>query len=204
MATAKFDIKTVQTNAVKPFYVYVGATDLAVEALRDAFADLQKRLGDVQADVVKLTDVEPAALRTQAEKVAKARREAIEKGIADLVKRGEDLVGRIRNQESTKEVVKEAKTTVAKAKTTRTQATKATKTASTAATKTVKANTKTATTSAKTAAKKATTTAKKSATPVKKQAATAASSAKATATAATKTAASAAQAVVDAAEKIGD
>ena len=44
---------------------------------------------------------------------------------ADLVKRGETLVGRIRRQESTKATVTSAKTTVAKAKTTATQAKKA-------------------------------------------------------------------------------
>ena len=96
----------------------------------------------------------------------------------DLVKRGENLVMRIRKQDSTKQTVKAAKTTVTKAKTTRTQATKATKEA--------EAKVKAATTNAK------------------KTTAAPRSSAKATVTAARKTAVNAAHAVVDAAEKVGD
>ncbi len=128
---------------------------------------------------------------------AKARRAAIEARVAelqaaaetlpalvndtyaDLAKRGETLVERIRKQQSTQATVTSAKTTEAKAKTTKTQATKATKT------------------TAKKTAKKASTTAKKSSTAPK-------SSAKATTTAAKKTASSAAQAATEGAAKIGD
>jgi hypothetical protein len=98
---------------------------------------------------------------------------------ADLAERGEKLVARVRNQESTKVTVSSAKTTSAKAKTTKTQGTKATKS------------------TARTTAKKATTTAKKSSGPAR-------SSAKATTTAAKKTASSAAKAATDAAQKVGD
>ena len=37
MATAKFDIKT---EALKPVLAYVGVTDLAVEVVREAVADV--------------------------------------------------------------------------------------------------------------------------------------------------------------------
>lgn len=105
--------------------------------------------------------------------------ESVNETYADLAKRGETLVERIRRQQSTKKTVTSAKTTSAKAKTTKTQTAKATKT------------------TAKKTAKKASTTARKSSTAPK-------SSAKATTTAAKKTAANAADAVADAASKVGD
>ena len=199
---AKFEIPAfeIPTEAARPLYAAAGATDLVVGYVRDAFADLQKQLADVQKDVqtrITSIELEPKALRDQAvtvvtaqidalSKDAKARREAIEARVvelqaeansayADLAKRGETLVGRIRTQESTQATAAAAKTTTAKAKTTRTQATKA--------------------------AKKTTTTAKKTA---KKSSSTPKSSAKATATAAKATASNTAKAVTDAAAKVGD
>jgi hypothetical protein len=171
--------------------------------LTSAQQDLSTRVSGVQKNIT----LEPQAIRAQVAKDAKARRTAIEKRVADLqaeaktvparvqklvdanvstasdtyadlVKRGELLVGRIRRQESTKATVTAAETTKAKAKTTRTQATKA--------------------------AKKTSTAAKRSATATQKRNAAARSSAKATTTSARKTVSSAARAVVDAAEKVGD
>jgi hypothetical protein len=201
MATT-FD--TLKTQARKPLYAGVGATDRVVEVVRDYVADVSKSVGKI--------DLEPKALRTQATTVvnarvdalskdAKARRTAVEKRVAELqaealafpgkvqetvtetyvelVNRGEGLVTRIRKQESTKATVSNARTTTAKAKTTKTQSTKATKTT----------------------AKKAASTTKKTAA---KKSAPAKSSAKATGTAAKKTATTATQAVADAAEKVGD
>ncbi len=201
---AKFDIKT---EATKPLYAGVGVTDLAVELVRDYVTVAQKRVSGL--------DLEPKKLRTQISKDAKARRTAIEKRVSelqsdaktlpskvqafvddnmstvgdaygDLIGRGENLVTRIRKQESTKATGSSAKTTATKAKTTKTQASKATK-----------ATTSTAKSSAKSSAKKATTTAKKKSAPAQ-------SSAKATTTAASNTAASATQAVADAAQKVGN
>jgi len=195
---AKFEIPTfdLPTDATRPLYAGVGATDVVVGYVRDAVADLQKRVNSF--------DLEPKALREQAvglvvaqldalSKDAKAGREAIEKRVvelqadaagipatvnavyADLAKRGEVLVGRINRQQSTQAAKASASTTTAKAKTTKTQATKA--------------------------AKKTTTAAKKTA---KKSSSTPKSSAKATATAAKATAANTAAAVTDAAAKVGD
>lgn len=201
---AKFDIPT---EAARPLYAGVGATDLVVGYVRDAVADVQKRFAEVQKELqtrISDLDLEPKALREQAltvfnlqvdelSKETQARRDAIEARVAelqafvaenaanltaayaDLAKRGEVLVDRIRAQEATKATASSAKTTTAKAKTTKTQAKK----------------------SAKTTAKKATSTAKKSS-------ATPKSSAKATATAAKSTASNAARAATDAAEKVGD
>jgi hypothetical protein len=191
MAKAKFESKFLGATATRPLYAYVGATDLAVEIVRDYVSEFQKLVAGVQKDVTSL-DYQPQALRDQATKVvsarvdalskdAKARRTAIEKRVAelqteagdtldDLVKRGESLVGRIRRQPSTKATTTSARTTVAKAKTTKTQAAKKTTTKKAAAAK------KTATRS----------------------------SAKATVTSVKKTATNATKAATQAAEKIGD
>ena len=58
MAKAKFDIKTVQTEAQKlaqqsakrAFHAGVGVTDFAVEVVRDYVAGTQKRVADVQQE----------------------------------------------------------------------------------------------------------------------------------------------------------
>lgn len=201
-------------------------------------ADAQKTAGDPKALADRATTVVNARVDALA-KDAKARREAIEARVAelqaeakaypgkvqklvddnvatatdtyaDLVKRGESLVGRVRRQESTKRTVSSARTTVAKAKTTTTQAKKAVDAETTATKKTVTAN-KTAakkaaakkstskTAATKTAAKKAP--ARKA--PAKKTV-TAQGSAKATVTAAKKTASNATQTVTEATEKVGD
>lgn len=175
----------------------------------EAQEDVQSRVADAQKSLDDF-DFEPAAVREQARgfvnervdaftKEAKSRREALESRVEELrtratatlkdreltytqlVSRGEALVDRIRNQESTRRAKRSAETTTAKAKTTKTQAGNAGK--STAS-------------SAKNAAKGTATTAKKQASKPK-------SSAKATGTAAKKTAADAAQATSDAASKVG-
>ena len=227
MAT-KFDIKT---EALKPLLAGVGVTDLAVEAVRDAVTDVQKRAAAVQKDVrefdakaeakarrnaiearVSLLQAEakayPTKVSTQLSTLVDENVAAANATYTDLVKRGESLVTRIRRQESTKATVKSAKTTATKAKTTATQAKKAVDANATAADKT--AATKVAPKPKKTA-KKATRSAaakKASATTARKTAAkkttAAQSSAKATTTAAQATASNAVKAVADAAEKIGD
>jgi hypothetical protein len=144
MAKAAFDIKTIQTlqteaqkRARKAFHAGVGVTDLAVEAVRDYAAGTQKRVVEVRKSLV---DFEPRAFGTQAVKTVNGQVLAVPARVqhvvdtnvnvateayADLVKRGQTLVGRIRRQKSTQDTVAAAETTVAKAKTTRTQAAKA-------------------------------------------------------------------------------
>jgi heparin binding hemagglutinin HbhA len=178
MAKAKFDIKTVQTEAQKlaqqsakrAFHAGVGVTDFAVEVVRDYVAGTQKRVAGVSKTVV---DFEPRAFGVQTVKTVNDQvlavpalvQKAVDSNVAvasdaygDLVTRGRTLVLRIRRQQSTKDAVAAAETTVTKAKTTRTQATKA--------------------------AKKTTTAAKKSTAAAKKRSTTPRSSAKATATSA--------------------
>jgi heparin binding hemagglutinin HbhA len=190
----KFEIPTfeIPAEAARPLYAGVGATDAVVGYFRDAIADVQKTLADVQTRIGGL-EFEPAAVREVIEaRVAELQgfvaenATTVNSAYADLAKRGETLIGRIRTQESTKATAAAARTTTAKAKTTNTQATKAAKKTTTTAKK-----------SAKSTAKKATSTAKKTSTAPK-------SSAKATATAAKKTVASAAAATTDAAAKVGD
>ncbi|WP_457207660.1 hypothetical protein [Nocardioides sp. P5_C9_2] len=232
--------------------------DLVTET-QTRIAGVQKTAGDPKALADRATTVVNARVDALA-KDAKSRREAIEARVADLqteakaypgkvqklvddsvdtatdtyadlVKRGETLVGRVRRQESTRATVAAAKTTKAKAKTTTTQAKKAVEAETTATKRTVtarktaakkssaakKSTTKSAASKApasKTTASKSTaskTTASKTAAtkaPVRtapaKKTTTAQSSAKATVTAAQKTAASATQAVTEAAEKVGD
>ena len=203
MAKTKFDITNqIPEVATRPLYAGVGVTDRVVEVVRDYVADMSKRVTEVQKSVA---DFQVETLTKNLGKDAQARRTQIEKRVAelqaealaiptrlqklvdeqvatagdtyaDLVKRGESLVGRIRRQQSTQATVSSAKTTSAKAKTTRTQATK---TAS----------------AAKKSASRTTAKAKKS---------PARSSAKATRTSATKTASNAVKAVGDAAAKVGD
>ena len=95
MAKTKFEIKNpLNADVTRPLYAGVGMTDLAVEVVRDAVADVSKRLNGVQKNVAGF-DYEPKALRDQATKVvnervdaltkdAKARRAAIEKRVAEL------------------------------------------------------------------------------------------------------------------------
>jgi hypothetical protein len=179
VAKAQFDIKNIDlTVATKPLYAGVGIADLAVEAVRDYAAEVQKSFQsfDLSANGLRTqATARVIELPTKAQNYLGENVATVTGAYGELIVRGEGLVKRIRNQESTKATVKSAKTTTAKAKTTKTQATKATKS--------------TASGAKKTAAKKSG--------PAKR-------STKATGTAAKKTATSAAKATSDAAAKIGD
>ena len=167
----EFEPKALRKQATTAVNERVDALSKEAKARRAA---IEARVNELQADAKELP--------TRVQHVLDENVSTVTDAYADLAKRGEVLVGRIRRQPSTKATVSSAKTTSAKAKTTKTQATKAAKTTKTAAKKT---------------AKKTTTTAKKST-------AAARSSAKATVTAGKHTAENAVQAVADAAEKVGD
>ncbi len=217
----------VQETLTKQFYAGVGVTDLAVEAVRDYVADMQKRVAEVQDSLAKsFADFEPEEARKQAagvvnarfealSKDAKARRTVVESRIAELQKDAVELPARVQalvtelvndNVETAGDaygdLVVRGEKLVARIR--RQQATKD----AVAEAKVTVAKAKTTRTQAEKAAKGAATSARSSAkstaTTAKKKAAPARSSAKATATAARKTAASAAKAVADAAEKVGD
>ncbi len=225
---------TLPNTLTKQFYAGVGATDLAVEAVRDYVADAQKRVAEVQKRLAEMqdsltksvADFEPETARKQAtvavnarfdalSKDAKARRELVESRIAELQKEALALPARV--QELVTELVNDNVTTlsqganeayddlVARGEKLVARIRRQRSTQDAVAeAKVTVAKAKTTKTQATKAAKFTKSTAKGASTRAKKAAATPRSSAKATATAARKTAASAAKAVADAAEKIGD
>lgn len=223
---AKFDIRT---EATKPLFATVGATDLAVEAVREFAADMQKRVTGYRADVqksVSAIDIKPATLSAQAriavtdrvealQKDAKARRTEVEKRVTELQTEAKAVPGRVQKavdenvaalNETYDDLVKRGESLVGRIrKQAATQ--EAVKDAKTTVAKAKATRTsatkaaKSATSAAKTTAKS---TAKKATADAKKRTATTKSNAKATVTAAKKTAEATAKAVVDAAEKVGD
>ena len=80
-------IEDLKSEATKSLYAGAGVVDLAVEAVREYVADVQKKLVDLQKDAtskfegvsksVKDFDFEPKTLRTQVETVVNARVEAL-------------------------------------------------------------------------------------------------------------------------------
>lgn len=179
----------------------VGAGDLVVERLRHA--DVQQRVDALVAELREL----PEQLRGLPDKAQAAAAEtlttALNQALAtygDLAERGEHLVDRIRNQQSTQQTAAQARTTTAQAKgaatTARKQAAGTTTTTKRSAAQT-RGSAKKTSGSAKRTAKTATKSAKKSSAQTR-------SRAKATGTSARKTAKSAAKATTDAAKKVGD
>ena len=205
MAKAKFDIKTVQTEAQKSaqraFHAGVGVTDLAVEVVRDYTAGAQKRIASLQKSV---STIEPKALRTQAAKDAKARRAAIEKLVAQLqVQLQSEAVAVPAKVQKAIDINVEAATDTygdlvkrGESLVTRIRRQQSTQDTVAAAETTV--------TKAKTTRTQATKAAKKTTTAAKKRTATPRSSAKATATSAKKTVSAGSRALTDAAAKVGD
>lgn len=183
---------TLNNDLRRPLYATVGATDRAVELVRESVSDLQARLSEPQKLRVRTVDPSSAAIRSRlAELQSRALDvpdrvqgflEQHEVAYDQLVARGDALVRRIRRQKSTQDTVKAARTTSSKAKATSTQAGNAGRST---------------TRSAQRAATNATTTARR-------QSGAPKSSAKATATSARKTAKSAARATADATKKVGD
>jgi hypothetical protein len=190
----QFDIKTLELPApvAKPLYAGVGATDLAVEYVREYVTDVQKKFAEVQKDVqtrfagvqknVKGFDFEPKALREQTvTRVSELRTDAraqaakvqtrVQTRVNDNVATVTDTYGDLasRGEKLVTRIRKQ-------------EATKATA----ASAKTTTAKAKTTTTQAKKTAKKA------------------GSSAKATRTSAKKTASKAAKATSTGASKVGN
>ncbi|MDN4174529.1 hypothetical protein QWY28_16330 [Nocardioides sp. SOB77] len=152
---------------------------VAVNARFEALSkDAKARRTAVEARVAELQG-EARALPTRVQATVNDNVVIVSDTYADLAKRGEQLITRIRRQQETQETAAAAKTTVAKAKTTQTQSAKATKST----------------------ARKTSNTAKRT---VKKTTAAPKSSAKGTATAAKKTATAATKATTAAAKKVGD
>ncbi|MGZ4783441.1 MAG: hypothetical protein ACXVYL_16265, partial [Oryzihumus sp.] len=200
------DLRKTVTDTT-PVYAVVGATDLAVEKVREArtrAAALRAELGDfdvtaVQGKAVETAQHVPALALNRTLEIAGKAQESYD----TLAERGQKLVTRIRGQKATQDLLaqagntlalgKGAVTTIRNAATDTERAVKATLTTgrreATEAAETVKTSAKATGTTTKTAAKKATKAtkpaAKRATTTATKRAATAKSATKAAATSAT-------------------
>ena len=199
MAKAKFDIKNFDIKTVelpaaaaKPLYAGVGATDLAVEYVREYVADVQKKVTKVQKDVqtrfagvqknVKGFEFEPKAVREQTVTVVNSRVSELRSDAKAQVEKVQTLVNEnvATVTDTYGDLAKRGETLVARIR--KQEATKAT----TASAKTTAAKAKTTKTQAKKSTKKAS------------------SSAKATRTSAKKTASNAVKATTTGASKVGN
>jgi hypothetical protein len=134
--------KTVDTT---PFFAAVGATDLAVEKVREARLRADKARAELalRADKARTelsADLAPATVQARATKVADQVREIpalalnqtlvvggkFAEGYDELAARGHKLVTRLQNQKATKDLVAQADTAVAQVKGAVTSARKAT------------------------------------------------------------------------------
>ena len=134
--------KTVDTT---PFFAAVGATDLAVEKVREARVRADKARADLAERAEKTrvelsTDLAPAAVQARATKAVDDAKEIpalainqtmvvsgkLAEAYEELAARGHKLVKRIQNQKATKDLVAQADVTVAQVKGAVTSARKAT------------------------------------------------------------------------------
>ena len=213
-----------------PVYAAVGATDLAVEKVRDARVRAAAARAELTADKIQARVAKRATEVTeQAQHVpVLALNRSLEMaskavdGYESLAARGESLVKRVRNQKATKDLVAQAETTIALGKGAVTtvrkaagdieRSAKATLTtgrhqAASVAEVAVDAAAEEArevSTAATASAKRTRTAAKRTATTAKKSASATRSSAKRTTTSARKTASAAKKAGEAAAKKVGD
>ena len=217
MAKAPFDISTQLPDALtRSVYAGVGATDRVVEIIREAVADVQKRVHAAQQDIQKTVgslDYQPRALREQATRAvnagvdtlgkdAEARRRALEQSLGGLQSDAKHVPVRLQQLveeqvatagDTYDELVRRGETVVGRIR-------------HQPSTRETTASARTTVAKAKTTRTQGTTAAKTSASTVKKttRKSPAKSSAKATATSAKQTATDAATATTDAAAKVGD
>lgn len=222
------DIKN--TVDATPFFAAVGATDLAVEKVREARVRAEKVRVELSADLA------PAKVQARATTLVDGVKEIpavvlnetmvvggkVAEGYDELAVRGKNLVNRIRNQKATKDLFAQAETSVAQAKGAVTSARNAAADIERSAKATITTTRKEAvklaevvtgsvvegleTVEAEVAesAKRTRTAAKRTSTTTKNASKKAVSSAKAATTSARKTAAAAEKATEKAAEKVGD
>jgi heparin binding hemagglutinin HbhA len=157
-----------------PLLVLAGVSDLAAQRVRTARSDLAARAENFDPKALRdQAQSTIASLPARAQEFPGKAQEAAEDALTivvssaltaygDLSDRGKTLVNRVRGQESTKDLKRQASTTVSKAKATTTTAKKSASTTGAAAKKST-ARTKTAAKSATTSARKTTKAAKKTA-----------------------------------------
>jgi len=223
----KFDLQRVAAEATTPVYAYIGATDLAIEKVREAGMkagesaktrpDVTALLADVQEAAAKFVAQAQEAV-TEAPTRARELAESLQESYEDLATRGEKLVDRIRNQKATKDLVDQAKSTVAMTEGVVTTAKKAVADVEASAKATLTTGRKEAVklaesmtadavetaAEAKEAAKRTRTAAKRATTTTKNRAATTKSATESASTSARKTATATRKAAAAAAEKVGD
>jgi heparin binding hemagglutinin HbhA len=157
----------------KPFYVVAGAGDLAVKTVRQVPArlstvrierkDVEKAVSTLQAETAAL----PVKAQTAAVGAAVEVADRADAVYVELLTRGRKVVGRIRRQQATQDLKKDAATTVRRTKAATTTAKKGaatTRSAVKGTTTTARkqaAGTKKATKSASTSARKTATSARK-------------------------------------------
>ena len=155
--------KSVSGLEAKPEVLRDRASKAVADRVDTLNKDAQARRRVIEQRVAELQS-EVQTFPTRLQKLVDAQVATAGDTYADLVKRGESLVGRIRRQQATQDAEAAAKTTVSKAKTTKTQATKSVK----------KTTTKARKSPAKSSAKATATAAKKTATSATKAVADAA------------------------------
>jgi len=118
--------KSVSGLETKPEVLRDRASKAVADTIDTLSKDTQARRKMIEQRVAELQS-EVQTFPTRLQKLVDAQVATAGDTYADLVKRGESLVGRIRGQQATQDAEAAAKTTVSKAKTTRTQATKSAK-----------------------------------------------------------------------------
>ena len=148
--------KSVSGLETKPEVLRDRASKAVADTLDTLNKDAQARRRMIEQRVAELQS-EVQTFPTRLQKLVDAQVATAGDTYADLVKRGESLVGRIRRQQSTQDAEAAAKTMVSKAKTTKTQAKKSVKKTTTTARKTpAKSSAKATATAAKKTATSAT------------------------------------------------
>lgn len=175
----------------KPFYVVAGAGDLAVRTVRE----LPARLSSLQAEAGAL----PGRAQTAAVDVVVGAVDVADAAYGELLGRGRKVVGRIRRQQATQDLQRDAATTVRRTRTAgRTAASGASDTRSAA-----KATATTAKKAAKGSTSRTTTSAKRTATTARTRSASTAAATKKATRSARSTATSAGAATAAGASKVG-
>jgi hypothetical protein len=118
--------KSVSGLEAKPEVLRDRAGKAVADRIDSLNKDAQARRHVIEARVAELQS-EVQTFPTRLQKLVDAQVATAGDTYAELVKRGELLVGRIRRQQATQDAEAAAKTTVSKAKTTKTQATKSAK-----------------------------------------------------------------------------
>lgn len=121
-------IRQNRIDPTRPFFAAVGSVDVAVSYARTGLTEAQSRLSAAQTRLAKV-DLEPKALPGKVEALLTDTVDDLNKQYVDLAARGRTLVNRIRGQQATQDLEKQAESTSTKGKTTVTQTKKAAGTA---------------------------------------------------------------------------